>query len=155
MEGYRYNPATKDIVLLASCSDEVELRMIVGLLEANNIRVCIDRKDVGANTGGKSNIFGFYKVYVSSDNFSSAKEIIEDSIKTFQGGEHYKEESKKKDKLPLRILLLLNCILFGMLGYYTSLTSEKIMGAALAGASVFFLLVFFFSFNWQKKRHPN
>jgi len=139
------------MVLLASCQDEIELRMLIGLLEANNIEAYIDINSAVENTGGKSNLFAVHKVYVSVDNFSSANKIIEDSKQILEKEDPCKEKGKKRDKLGLRILLFLNFFLFGILAYYTSFTSEKIMCAALTGASIFFLLVFFFSFDWGKK----
>lgn len=54
--------------------------------------------------------------------------------------------------MSIGIFLVLTSLFYAIISYYALITSETYMGFVLGGASIFFLLIFIFQFDWGKRR---
>jgi len=137
--------ADSNLVPFFLCSDEVQLTLITGLLEENNIEIFVETEGLDEEV---------HKIYVRARDLSKSERLLQNSQKAFSSIEHKDNpqiESIDWGRIVLRTLLVLTSLFFGMLSYYTLLTSEKVMGIFLCGISVFFLSIFIFSFDWSSK----
>ena len=123
--------------LLLSGLNDYEISFVVGLLQENDIEVFVDTKQ---------GLLAQYEVFVFNRDLRRAKQLLGDSKKVFETIENpFQRAPRGRDKLILRILLLLTSLFFGVISYYAFLSSENIMALIIIGISVSFLAILVFS----------
>ncbi len=134
--------ATDTTVLLLSCLNDYEVGIVVGLLQENGIEVFVDTKE---------GLLTQYEVFVFNRDLPKAKQLLADSSKVFESiKDPSHHDSRSRDKIILRILLLLTSLFFAVISYYAFVSSEHFMGLLILGISIFFLVIFIFSFEWSR-----
>ena len=126
--------------LLLSCNNDYEMDLIIALLQDNEVNAYVDRG---------LELPTIYRIFVNRNDLGKAQQILAASNKVFEGiGETPQVLPKRRHKIILKVLLFFTSLFFGAVSYYIFRTTKDSMGIVMAGISLFFLLVFIFSFDF-------
>jgi len=137
----------ENFVLLKTSSDGSESLCIAGLLESYGVEVYIKSEGIAPITGMMDEPIPQYSIFVNKHSLNDAKRLLEASnLYNEEEFREYKQIEQKRGAFWGRIIALIFAAFFYALSSLPIKESDKSMQYVLIGASLFFVLLFIFSF---------
>jgi|LGVE01.1.fsa_nt_gb hypothetical protein len=146
---------SKDLVLLKTSNNSFEAHFIHDLLITNGIEVILDYKGVGYFSGTMDAPVIAYNIWVNVIDLEDAKTILYSKRDKNEDKQFQQFIAKQKnDAIVLgRVLAIAASLFFLSISFLPIKASDIFMRYVLYGESLFFFLVFVFTFDWSKKKN--